>query len=96
MTQYQQLQERAETISALNKVWSIFLAGSQVPTSIQFDKWLDLHTPETMMQAIKATAKKREKLNGEMSLEYMVRYCSSVANNAKRRARGIPFEESTA
>lgn len=63
----------------LTELW----AGSitpYMPSEAQWNVWLSLHSPETMLKAVLKTVKKWSKLNGNMSEDYLVRYTSSLAN----------------
>jgi hypothetical protein len=87
------IEERVEIVNALAKLWSVLLPETQIPNTEQFALWLSLHTPERMMLAIRSTARKRNTLGGVMSQEHMVRYCSSVANNAKRTEKSTTISQ---
>lgn len=84
MTLLNKIQQRIDGLTALRKFWGAVLSETEVPEGRQFDIWLSMHKPERIMDAIRATARKRARLNGEMSLEYMIRYCSRAANSARR------------
>ena|SRR2546425_5307362 len=88
MTTSNLIKERIQLLEAVNELWKTLLPGAPIPSQQQFDLWLDLHTPESLVKAIKGTARKRNSLNGQMSLEYLVRYCSKAANSAKTYSSG--------
>jgi len=83
MTILEKIKEQNETIEALKGLWASLMPGAPVPTSQQLNTWLGMHSADNLLAAIQATAKKYRILNNEMSKEWMLRYCSSVANNLK-------------
>jgi hypothetical protein len=56
-----------------------------LPAPQQFDLWLRRHDYTTVLHAITQTAKKAIKLNGTMTAEHMVRFCSKVMNTTAAR-----------
>lgn len=80
----QQIENRREEILALCNFWhSLFPEFSA--GAMQMRVWLDLHTFDRTVYAIKRTAAKNAKLNGAMTLEHAVRFCSKVANVKKAK-----------
>ncbi|MCU1240991.1 MAG: hypothetical protein JWO71_1717 [Candidatus Acidoferrum typicum] len=84
----EQMNKRREEVTALCQFWySLFPEFS--PGANQMGVWLDLHTFERMVDAIKRTAAKNAKLNGAMTLEHAVRFCSKVANVRKTKQDAV-------
>ncbi len=80
----QHIENRREEILALCNFWqSLFPEFS--PGAPQMRVWLDLHSFDRVVYAIKRTAAKNAKLNSAMTLEHAVRFCSKVANVNKAR-----------
>ena len=76
------IEKRREEVNALCNFWQSLLPEFS-PGAQQMRVWLDLHTFDRMVSAIEKTAAKSAKLNGAMSLEHSVRFCSKVANTRK-------------
>lgn len=85
MTLTERIKEQAENIEALSTLWSSLIPSAPLPTNTQFGTWLDLHAAEDVLRAVKAAANKYNLLNGSMDEDYLVRYCSSVANSRKTK-----------
>ena len=82
------IQKRREEVTALCQLWySLFPEFS--PGANQMGVWLDLHTFDRVIYAIKRTAGKNAKLNGTMTLEHAVRFCSKVANVNKTKQDAV-------
>jgi hypothetical protein len=56
------------------------------PTPQQFELWLALHTPEVVRKGIIKSATKNLNLGGQMSLDRLVRFASSVMTTATEQA----------
>lgn len=81
------VERRQEEVLSLCKFWhSLF--SDFTPGAAQMRVWLDLHSFDCVVDAIKRTAAKNAKLNGAMNLEYATRFCSKVANVAKTKQAG--------
>lgn len=79
------VEKRREEVTALCNFWhSLFPEFS--PGAQQMRVWLDLHNFDRVVHAIQRTAAKNVKLNGSMSLEHAVKFCSKVANVQKTKA----------
>jgi len=79
----EKLNQRNQEIAPLKALWLDLLPGEQ-PSPSQFHLWLDLHPLARVVLGVRQTAKKQETLPTAMSLEHRVRFCSKVANDAKR------------
>jgi hypothetical protein len=77
-----QVQQRHEECEALKELWLSLMPGI-CPDAKQFAVWLSLHPLERVVYGTNRTASKFAKLNGEMTLEHAVRFCSKVANTLK-------------
>jgi len=83
MTITERILEQTQNIQALVALWRSLLPEAPCPDNAQFGTWLDLHAAEDVLKAIKVTANKYNLLKGAMDQDYMVRYCSSCANQRK-------------
>jgi hypothetical protein len=63
----------------LTELWAGSIT-SYMPSEAQWNIWLSLHSPETMLKAVLKTIKRWTKLDGAMNADYLVRYTSSLAN----------------
>jgi hypothetical protein len=77
-----QVQQRHEACEALKELWLSLMPGL-CPDEKQFALWLSLHPLERVVYSVNRTASKFAKLNGAMTLEHGVRFCSKVANTRK-------------
>jgi hypothetical protein len=77
-----QVQQRHEECAALKELW-LSLMPEFCPDEKQFAVWLSLHQLERVVYSAKRTASKFARLNGAMTLEHAVRFCSKVANTRK-------------
>jgi len=77
-----QLQARHEECTALKELW-LGLMPDLCPEDRQFLLWLGLHPFDRVVYSVRRTASKHAKLNGTMTLEHTVRFCSKVANTLK-------------
>lgn len=75
----EKLHTRCEEVEALQELWAT-LMPDVLPDAPQYNVWLELHPLERMVYAINATGAKHLRLEGKMSLEHAVRFCSKVAN----------------
>lgn len=76
------MEKRREEVNALCNFWYSLLPEFS-PGAQQMRIWLDLHSFDRIVHAIEKTAAKNGKLNGAMTLEHAVRFCSKVANTRK-------------
>ena len=81
-TVMQEVEEREKQLTALRKLWSVTV-GVHVPSVVQFTTWLALHSFEDVVQGIRITSKKFQKMDGDMSASHLVRFNSSVMNYRK-------------
>jgi hypothetical protein len=79
--------ERVEQGKGLRELWQSLMPDA-VPPAGQFTLWLGLHPFNRMVEAIQATGKKSLWLNGNMSLDHAVRYCSKTANIKRTQEEG--------
>jgi len=79
---YSKVQEQLEAVEALKKLWMMLLEGAPMPPNEQFGRWHNMHNSKTLIAALQITARKFQKTPA-MTLEHLVRYCSSVANQRK-------------
>jgi hypothetical protein len=77
----EQLDARLAEARALSSLWKA--SGLPGMNDGQISVWLDLHPFQRMVHAIKRTASKNSRLDGSMTLDHAVRYCSKVANDEK-------------
>jgi len=77
-----QLQARHEECAAVKELW-LSLMPDLWPDDRQFLLWLGLHPFDRVVYSVRRTASKHAKLNGTMTLEHAVRFCSKVANTRK-------------
>jgi len=68
----------------VQKTWQSLLP-QYLPAPQQFDLWLSRHDYTTVLHAITQTAKKAIRLNGTMTADHMVRFCSKVMNTKADR-----------
>jgi hypothetical protein len=68
----------------VQKTWQGLLP-QYMPAPQQFDLWLSRHDYTTVLHAITQTAKKAMRLNGTMTADHMVRFCSKVMNTKAER-----------
>ena len=80
------LKTRAEDSEALQQHWATLLPELK-PDARQFLVWLELHPLSRLVDAVTRTASKNMRLNGTMTLEHSVRFCSKVANTLKTEAQ---------
>jgi hypothetical protein len=80
---FHKIYAQTEAIKASNRLWILLLEGAPVPTNEQFGRWHSLHNARTLVEAFQTTARKFHKSNSTMTLEHLIRYCSSVANHSK-------------
>ena len=78
----QQLEQRRAEVEALLALWNDVLPEHTVNPH-QLRVWLKLHPFSRVVAAIEKTAKKSAKLDGQMDKEYVIKFCSSVANGLK-------------
>ena len=83
----QALLTRKAEAEALQQQWEALFPNLKLDAR-QFLIWLELHPLSRMSEAVRVTAQKNLRLNGIMSLDHAVRYCSKVANTAKFNAAG--------
>jgi hypothetical protein len=77
-----------QPIEIVQKTWN-GLIPHFTPAPRQFEVWLDRHDYTTVLHAITQTAKKAMKLDGTMTAEHMVRFCSKVMNASATRTTSI-------
>jgi len=77
----EQLDARLAEARTLSSLWKT--SGLPGMNDGQISVWLDLHPFQRMVHAIKRTASKNSRLDGSMTLDHAVRYCSKVANDEK-------------
>ena len=73
--------ERRAEVNALSHLWEV--AVGQCPSEQQFYVWLDLHTFDRLVRAIRETGRKQSKRQTKMDSDHLVRFCSKVANDLK-------------
>jgi hypothetical protein len=88
----QQMERRRAAITALTQLWEIAVNG-QCPEQRQFSLWLDIHKFEHLASAIRETGRKQSKRHGAMDAQYLVKFCSKVANDAKAAEQHQPKKE---
>jgi hypothetical protein len=74
-----QIDQRNAEATALVKLWKSLLPVEC--SEFQFHIWLDRHNFANVVRGIRETAKKFQKLNGQMDLEYCVRFASKCMNS---------------
>jgi hypothetical protein len=77
----QEVTERRAEVTALSHLWEVVLG--ECPSQQQFFVWLDLHTFDRLVRAIRETGRKQSKRQVKMDSDHLVRFCSSVANQRK-------------
>jgi hypothetical protein len=78
----QQLEQRRAEVEALQVMWNDLLPEYRI-SAYQLRVWLRLHPFARIVAAVEKTAKKSARLGGQMDKEYVIKFCSSVANNLK-------------
>ena len=81
MTALERLVVRNNNAEALRLEWLTLMPSAEMPRPRQFILWVEIHSVEAMLRAIRQTARKFDVLNGEMSLDFLVRYASKAANS---------------
>jgi hypothetical protein len=77
---FSSLQEFTETKRQLVGLWNSSIA-SFTPPEAQWATWLSRHDEAALLRAVLKTVAKYNQMQGRMDADYLVRYCSSVANN---------------
>jgi hypothetical protein len=75
-------EQREKELTTLQKLWAVTI-GKHVPSVVQFNTWLDLHSFQAVVEGIRLTGKKYQKMDGQMSKDHLVRFTSSVMNFRK-------------
>jgi|HubBroStandDraft_6_1064221.scaffolds.fasta_scaffold1927293_2 hypothetical protein len=85
------LKAREDNVAAILKLWAMLMPAGEMPTAFQCFLWLGLHPIERVLDAVTRTARKAQGTPG-MSLDYKIRFVSSVANRAKTDAENKSVE----
>jgi hypothetical protein len=79
MTTIQEVKARGEERAAVLSMWHE-LIPSWTPAASQCDVWLERHAFATVVYAVRETAKKNLKMNGQMTTDHLTRFASKVMN----------------
>ena len=74
-----ELAEAREARNALVHLWEV-VVGNHVPSDQQFGIWMELHSFESLVRAVRETGAKQAKRRGTMCADHLIRFCSKVAN----------------
>jgi hypothetical protein len=77
---------RSSEIHAVTSLWNS-LVPTACPDGYQVSLWLDRHNLDTVVYAVRETAKKFHRLGCEMTLEHMIRFASKCMNCAGTSGR---------
>jgi hypothetical protein len=86
MTTLQEVKERSEERAAILSMWQELIPG-WCPSATQFDLWLECHDFATVIYAVRETAKKNLRLNGQMTKDHLTRFASKVMNTYMDRQK---------
>ena len=84
MTTPQEVKARSEERAAVLSMWHE-LIPSWTPAASQCDVWLERHAFATVIYAVRETAKKNLKMNGQMTTDHLTRFASKVMNTQKTK-----------
>jgi hypothetical protein len=73
-----------EPVQEAMKLWKSLLGDAPCPEELQFRVWLSIHPAARLTYSIAETATKYLRMKKAMNLEYLVRFCSAVANSERR------------
>jgi hypothetical protein len=76
---FSDLQRFTETKQQFIDLWNGGIT-TFCPSDGQWNTWLSLHSEAALLRAILKTTAKYLKSRGQMDADYLVKYCSSVAN----------------
>jgi hypothetical protein len=74
------------TRDELKVLWKA-LFRTNPPDESQWDIWARMHDAETIREGLLGLAIKDRKLGGEMTMDYRIRFASSLMNSATRAKR---------
>jgi hypothetical protein len=77
-----EVEEREKELAALSKLWAVTV-GEHTPSTVQFSTWLSLHGFAGVVEGIRASGRKFQKMGGGMGAVYLLRFASSVMNSRK-------------
>jgi hypothetical protein len=75
-----EIQRFTETKRQLAVLWDSGIPTFS-PSAAQWATWLSRHDEGTLLRAVLKTTAKFLKSQGQMDADYLVKYCSSVANS---------------
>jgi hypothetical protein len=78
------LEERQTNVADILKLWELLMPG-EMPTPYQAFVWLSLHPIDRVLNAVTRCARKAQGTPG-MTMDYRIRFVSSVANRTKTDA----------
>jgi hypothetical protein len=78
---FSNLQEFAETKRQLVGLWNSSIP-TFTPSEAQWHTWLSRHDEANLLRAVLKTVAKYSQMQGNMDADYLIRYCSSVANKS--------------
>jgi hypothetical protein len=67
-------------VTEVKNIWSVLIPEVPTPTDRQWALWTLLHDPEVVRKGIGQLASKYRKVRGQMDIDYMIRFASSVMN----------------
>lgn len=73
-----------EHVKEAMELWKSLLGDAPCPEELQFRVWLSVHPAARLTYSIAETATKYLRMKKQMNLEYLVRFCSAVANSERR------------
>jgi len=88
MTTIQEVKARGEERAAILSQWHE-LIPSWTPAASQCDVWLERHAFATVIYAVRETAKKNLKMNGQMTPDHLTRFASKVMNSHVDRQKQL-------